>query len=65
VAKGAICMIDVSSTNVYQLVPYAHIRENIEKAQKCAAYFPSSNLFFMEKITLATRTMCIDLLKRI
>jgi len=41
VAKGAICLVDVSSTNVY-----AHIRENIEKAQKCAAFSQFEFIFY-------------------
>jgi len=38
VPKGATCFIDVESKNPYQHIPFAHIRENIEKAQKCAAF---------------------------
>jgi len=36
VPKGAKCIVEVKSSNTYQLVPYTHIKENIEKAKKCA-----------------------------
>jgi len=35
VPKGAKCMLSVRSSNVYQLIPFAHIKENIDKAVKC------------------------------
>jgi len=36
--KGAECAIDIRSSNFYQRIPFAHIRENIEKAEKCAEF---------------------------
>jgi len=33
VPKGAECTVEVQSSNVYQLIPFAHIKENIEKAK--------------------------------
>jgi len=38
VPKGADFSIDVRSSNVYQLVPFAHIKQNIDKAEKCAEF---------------------------
>jgi len=36
VPKEAECTVSVKSSNVYQLIPFAHIKENIDTVVKCA-----------------------------
>jgi len=38
VPKGAKCMVLVESSNAYQLIPFAHIKENIVNAEKYTAF---------------------------
>jgi len=46
VPKGAICLVDIFSKNSYQLIPYPHIRKNINQAAKQAAFSQFDILFF-------------------
>jgi len=46
VPKGAVCKVEVHSDNFYQLIPFAHIKENIDKAAKCAAFSHFEFVFF-------------------
>jgi len=38
VPKGTKCVVEVRSANVFQLIPFAHIKENIDKAAECGAF---------------------------
>jgi len=49
VPKGAECIILVQSSNAYQLIPFAHIKENIEKVEKCAEFSYFQILFFEQE----------------
>jgi len=49
VPKGATFWVEVRSANVYQLIPQTHIKENIAKAEKCAA-FSEFEFNFFERI---------------
>jgi len=48
--KGAKCHVNVRSSNVYQLIPFAHITENTAKARERAEFsLFEFNLFEREK----------------
>jgi len=47
VPEGAKCLIDVYTRNSYQLIPFAHIQDNLEQAKKCAA-FSKFDIFLYE-----------------
>jgi len=49
VPKGAECAIDVRSANVYQFIPFPHIKENIDKAEKCAEFSEIAVNFFEQE----------------
>jgi len=56
VPKGTKCVVEVRSTkNIYQLIPFAHIRENIEKAEKCEA-FSQFEILLLEQEQLDNNT---------
>jgi len=38
VPKGAKFLVQVQSSNVYQLIPYTHIIDNIYRAKKCGEF---------------------------
>jgi len=38
VPKGATCHVSVRSSNIYQLIPSTHIKDNIDKAVKYAEF---------------------------
>jgi len=46
VPKGATYRVEVYSNDAYQLIPFAHIAENIENAKKCGAFSAFSFQFW-------------------
>jgi len=49
VPKGANCVIQVRSSNVYQLIPFTHIRENMDKVRECEAFSVFGINFFEQE----------------